>query len=188
MADCHRPPGWSYNPSEWKERLIPVGGACVGFAIAMYLSLYQLGMLSSVWEPFFGSGSQEVLHSRIAQLLPIPDALLGAAGYLIEGIVGACGGCNRWHDTPWLVLVYGLVAVGLGLVSMMLVIFQPVLFHAWCTLCLASAAISIAIVWPAMDEVLASLQFLTRVIGRGGSCGGALWGRTSCLLRARKAP
>ena len=184
MADCDIPPGWSYNPSERKERVILVGGACVGFAIAMYLSLYQLGVLSGVWEPFFGGGSREVLHSGIARLLPIPDALLGATGYLVEVIAGAVGGRNRWRAMPWLVLVYGVSVVGLGLVSMMLVIFQPVLFHAWCTLCLASAAVSIAIVGPAMDEVLASWQFLRRESRRGRSFWDALWGRISPVQTA----
>jgi len=35
-----------------------------------------------------------------------------------------------------------------------------VVLDTWCTLCLASAAISISLVGPATDEVLASLQYL----------------------------
>jgi hypothetical protein len=31
MAVSTIPLGWSYNPSERKERLVLVGGACVGF-------------------------------------------------------------------------------------------------------------------------------------------------------------
>jgi hypothetical protein len=42
------------------------------------------------------------------------------------------------------------------------VILQPVLFDAWCTLCLASALISVLMIGPAMDEFLASLQYLKR--------------------------
>ncbi len=48
------PPGWSYNPSGWSQRLPIVGLALVGFGIATYLTLFQVGVLSSVWEPFFG--------------------------------------------------------------------------------------------------------------------------------------
>ena len=48
-------------------------------------------------------------------------------------------------------------------------IAQPVLYHAWCTLCLASAVISTAMIGPAVDEVLASLQRLRRVRLAGGS-------------------
>ena len=184
MAGHYIPPGWSYNPSERRKRLVLVGCACVRLAIAIYLSLYQLGLLSSVWEPFFGGGSETVLHSGIARLLPIPDALLGVIGYLVEVIAGASGGRDRWHAMPWLVVVYGLSVAGLGLVSVVLVILQPALFHAWCTLCLASAALSIAIVGPAMDEVLASWQFLRRESRRGRSSWNALWGRISPVQTA----
>ena len=41
------------------------------------LALYQLGYFSEVWEPFFGNGSAEVLHSALSRVLPIPDAALG---------------------------------------------------------------------------------------------------------------
>src|SRR5262245_21335128 len=61
-----------------------VGGAFIGCGIAVYLALYQLGVLTSVWEPFFGSGSRDVLHSKMARFLPFPDALFSAVGYLIE--------------------------------------------------------------------------------------------------------
>jgi hypothetical protein len=142
----------------------------------VYLALYQLGVLARVWEPFFGSGSQAVLHSGIARSLPFPDALLGAVGYCIEVITGLIGGPNRWRAMPWIVLVYGLTIIGLGLVSLLLIIFQSVFLHAWCTLCLISAAISLSIVGPAMDEVVASLQFLRREHRQGGSLWDTLWG------------
>ena len=50
-----------------------------------------------------------------------------------------------------------------------LVVIQPVLLNAWCTLCLLSAVISLAMIGPAMDELLASLQYLRRVRDRGES-------------------
>lgn len=63
---------------------------------------------------------------------------------------------------PWMVLLFGFAVGPLGIVSVLLVIAQPVLLEAWCTLCLASAIISVVMIGPAMDEVLASLQFLRR--------------------------
>jgi hypothetical protein len=53
-----------------------------------------------------------------------------------------------------------------------LVIAQPLLYDAWCTLCLASAVISVLMIGPAMDEALASLQYLRRTWDRGDS---SLW-------------
>ena len=58
----------------------------------------------------------------------------------------------------------------------MLVIFQPVLFDAWCTLCLSSALVSVLMIGPAADEVLASLQYLKREHVNGRSVWRAFWG------------
>jgi hypothetical protein len=77
---------------------------------------------------------------------------------------------------PWIVILFGLAVGPLGFVSVMLVVFQPVLFDAWCTLCLASAVISVVMIGPAMDEVLASLQYLKRVKNSNVSLWKAFWG------------
>ena len=52
------------------------------------------------------------------------------------------------------------------------------IYGHWCTLCLASAAISVAMIGPAMDEALASCQFLRRAYDTPGvSFWKAFWGR-----------
>jgi hypothetical protein len=78
------PPGWTYNPASWSERLPIIGVALLGFGIASYLALYQWNLFATVWEPFFSDGSSRVLHSFISRLLPIPDAALGAFAYLLD--------------------------------------------------------------------------------------------------------
>jgi hypothetical protein len=118
-----------------------------------------------------------ILTSWVSELLPFPDAFLGALGYLADAVTGAIGGRRRWRTMPWIVILFGLAVGPLGAVSIMLVIFQPVLFDAWCTLCLASAAVSLVMIGPAMDEFLASLQHLRRVQRAGGSVWRAFWGR-----------
>ena len=92
MADSSAPPGWAYNLSIWSQLLPIVALAFVGFGIAMYLALYQWGVLASVWEPFFGEGSRMILTSSVSHLLPIPDAALGAFGYLLDAVAGLIGG------------------------------------------------------------------------------------------------
>lgn len=156
------PPGWDYNPSAFDQRLPVVGLGVLGFGVAIYLTAYQVGMLESVWEPFFGDGSRVILHSWVSRLLPISDAGLGAISYLLDAVTGLIGGATRWRTMPWLVVLFGLLVGPLGAVSVLLVVLQPLLFDAWCTLCLASAVISVAMIGPAMDEVLASLQLLAR--------------------------
>lgn len=156
------PPGWSYDPSSWRERIPILVLALVGFTIATYLALYQFGVVRDVWEPFFGDGSQRVLHSEISRLLPVPDAVLGAAGYLLDAVSGVIGGHGRWRTLPWVVIIFGVAVGPLGAVSIALVMIQPLLVHSWCTLCLASALVSVLMIGPAMDEMLASLQYLKR--------------------------
>jgi hypothetical protein len=170
------PPGWSYNPSTWGQRLPVIGLALGGFAVASYLAAYQWGLFASVWEPFFGDGSETILNSRVSHVLPIPDAALGALGYLADAVTGAVGGQRRWRTMPWIVIIFGLAIGPLGAVSVLLVILQPVAFDSFCTLCLVSAAISLLMIPPALDEVWASLQHLNRQRQRGRSVWGVFWG------------
>jgi hypothetical protein len=100
--DEHIPPGWSYNPSAWSQRLWIVGIALVGFGIATYLALYQYDVVTDVWEPFFGSGSRTILDSWVSELLPVSDAALGAFSYLLDAVSGVIGGKRRWRTMPWM--------------------------------------------------------------------------------------
>src|ERR1041384_4704554 len=122
----HTPPGWTYNPSRWSDRIPILAVALVGCGIATYLTLYQLHVFPAVWDPLFGNGSQVILHSSVSRLLPIPDAALGAIGYLLDAVSGVIGGRERWRTMPWIVLLFGVAVGPLGLVSLLLVISQPV--------------------------------------------------------------
>ena len=174
------PPGWSYNPSTWRERIPLVVIAIVGLLIALYLSAYQLRILDTIWDPFFGSASSElILDSPISNILPIPDALLGAFGYLLDAVTGVIGGTRRWKTKPWIVFCLVLPLGRYASQDLFLVIAQPVFFNAWCTLCLTSAFISTVMIGPAMDEVLASLQYMQRVKRSGHSTWKAFWGDKS---------
>lgn len=170
------PPGWNYNPATWRQRIPIILLAMVGFLIASYLTLYQLDIFHDVWDPFFKQGSWKILNSSVSKILPIPDAALGALGYLADVISAAIGGERRWKTLPWIVVIFGIAVGPLGLISITLVILQPVVFDAWCTLCLASALISVIMIGPSMDELLASLQYLKRVRRAGASRWKAFWG------------
>ena len=104
--------------------------------IAGVSALYQLRIADAVFEPFFGDGSERVLDSPVSRALPVPDALLGAAAYVADAVGGILGGPGRWRRRPWLVLAFGFAVGPLGAISIVLVIAQPLLFHAFCTLCL----------------------------------------------------
>jgi uncharacterized membrane protein len=163
------PPGWSFNPSEWSRRLPAFVLALIGLSIATYLTLFQVGVFADVWEPFFGNGSGVLLkQSSIAHLLPIPDAALGAFAYLLDAILDFAGGSARWRTAPWLVLLFGALAFLLGITGVLLVILQPALFGAFCTLCLGSAVCSILTAAAASAEVAAAIQHLKQetAVGR----------------------
>ena len=177
------PAGWDYNPSSWRQRLPLIVIALAGFLIALYLGLYQLKVFPTVWEPFFGNGSEKVLNSSISKALPVPDGILGAFGYLLDVVTGIVGKTNRWKSKPWIVILFGIAIGPLGLVSVMLIIFQPVLVGAWCTLCIVTAIISVVMISPAMDELLASLQYLKGVKRNGGSAWKAFWGKHPFIVK-----
>ena len=183
------PPGWDYNPATWPQRIPIVALAVVGFGIATYLALYQYRVIASVWEPLFGDGSQRILNSPLSRVLPVSDAALGAIGYLLDAVTGAIGGQRRWRTMPWLVVVFGFLVGPLGAVSIGLVIAQPVLYDSWCTLCLATAVISVLMIGPAMDELLACLQHVrrARALRTDGSAWRAFWGLRDGAIRGHPA-
>jgi uncharacterized membrane protein len=159
--------------------------ALLGGGLATYLTLYQWHVTAAVWDPLFGARSSEaVLTSAVSRWLPLPDATLGALAYLVEAVVTAAGGTDRWRTTPWLVIVFGLVLAGLALTSLGLVLAQIFLVHALCTLCLCSAAISFVNAWLGRDEVLATLHALRRVTDQGMPLGRALHGHATRHGRA----
>ncbi len=171
------PAGWVYNPSAWSQRVPIALLALVGFGIAGWLTLFQVGVLPGIWEPFFGTGSRTILTSRVSHVLPIPDAALGALGYLADAVFGLIGGTARWRRMPWVVVVFAIAVIPFGLTSLLLFILQPTLFDTWCTLCLLSVAISLTMVPYAWDEFVASWQWVQGRLAAGAGLGAALLGR-----------
>jgi uncharacterized membrane protein len=148
------------NPSSWPQRIPLIIAGLVGFCIAMYLAFYQLHIASNVWDPFFRDGAEKVLTSKLSKKFPIPDASLGAFGYLCDLILGSIGKTDRWRSQPWIVLLLGIVVCLLALTSILLILAQFFLIHSFCTLCLVSATVSFIIVVLIRKEILATLKFL----------------------------
>ena len=157
------PPGWSYNPSAWSQRLPLISLAMVGFFLARYMAAYQLGHVEHSWDPFFGSSTEKVLTSEVSRAFPISDAGLGALSYIIDALAGAIGSPRRWRTMPWMVLVFGFLVVPPGVVSITLVILQPVAVGAWCSLCLMASIVMLVMVPMTVDEVIATCQYMARV-------------------------
>ena len=154
------PSQWTYNPSSWNQRIPIIGLAVIGFLLAKYLAAFQLGHIPSVWDPFFGKGTETILRSDVSRAFPVSDAGLGAWSYLLDALSGAWGSQRRWRTMPWVVILFGLMVIPPGVTSIVLVILQPVAVGAWCTICLVTAAVMLLMVPPAIDEVVATGQFL----------------------------
>jgi len=154
------PTGFKSNPSSWEKRKTLLVLAVIGFFVALYLGLYELKVFETVWDPFFGSGTRNVLNSSFSRSLPIPDGILGAFGYLCDVILVSIGSESRWYASPWIVILYFLLVLLMALVSIFLIILQAFIVHAWCTLCLLSAVLSLSMVYPVLTEFAASMRYL----------------------------
>lgn len=169
------PPGWSYSPSSWPQRLPIIALAFVGFFIARYMAAYQMGHIASVWDPFFDQGTARIITSDVSRAWPVPDAGLGAMSYLLEGLSGAMGDRRRWRTMPWMVAMFGVLVVPLGAVSIFFIIIQPIMIGTWCTLCLLAAAAMVLMLPYTFDEIVAMLQFLLQAKREGQSLWQVFW-------------
>ena len=175
MAGPEVPLGWSYNPASWLQRAPILTLALLSFFLARYMAAFQLGHISWVWDPIFGDGTVLVLGSALSKSFPISDAGLGAFIYLVELLSGFMGDPRRWRTMPWMVALFGLMVVPLGIVSVVLIMLQPVIVGAWCTACLLSALFMLIMVALSLDEVIAMLQFLMQTHRAGKSVWRAFW-------------
>ena len=161
------PPNLDYNPSSWGQRILICLLAGVAFLIAAYMALYQWRLIGGVWDPVFGAQTQEVLDSETSESMRrwmrIPDAALGTIAYLGDVLFGLAGSTRRWQYRPWLVILFGIDVIPLGIVSVVLVAMQGAVVGAWCFLCIVTAVISLVLVLFAYDEVWTTLLYLWRV-------------------------
>lgn len=154
------PPGWSYTPSSWLQRLPLAALAFVGLLISRYLTAYQLGYIDRAWDPFFGEGTMTIITSDVSKAWPVPDAGVGAVAYTMELLMAVMGDKRRWRTMPWMVLAFVVLVVPLGVVSIFFIIIQPISIGTWCTLCLAAALAMVIMIPYSLDELVATGQFM----------------------------
>ncbi|ELR68637.1 hypothetical protein C900_00181 [Fulvivirga imtechensis AK7] len=169
------PAGWSYNPSSWPQRWIMIALGFVGWMVSRYLGAFQLGYIDHAWDPFFGEGTRKVLNSNMSHSWPISDGAFGALAYTFEFLMGWMGSPSRWRTMPWMVTLFGILVIPLGLVHIFLVISQPVMVGEWCTLCLLAAAIMLPMIPLEFDEVVAMGQHMVRAKKRGENLWKVFW-------------
>lgn len=169
MTGPEVPPGWSYNPSAWTQRIPIIALALIGVYVSRYLAAYQLGHIEDVWDPFFAgspadpqNGTEEIITSSVSEAFPVSDAAVGGYTYMLEIVTGIVGSQRRWRTMPWLVVLFGLMIAPLGVTSILFIVIQPVVIGTWSIIALIGAAAVLVQIPYALDELLASLQFLRR--------------------------
>lgn len=125
------------------HRMITATLALAGFFVALYLSLWKLGVVGNL---ACGTGGCEYVQtSSYAVVLGVPVAFYGVAGYLAILGVSLAGLQGSWADRrePTLALL-ALSAAGVAF-SAYLTYLEAAVIHAWCRWCLVSAGIIMAI-------------------------------------------
>lgn len=95
--------------------------------------------------------------------LGFPDASFGVVAYAADLGLDVPGGRDRADVRPRLVVLVGAVAGAMAAGSLVLVALQAVYGH-WCSLCLVSAGVSLAIAVLVAGEVRTAVA----VLGDGG--------------------
>lgn len=172
MDETDSPPGWTYSPSTYLQRIPIIALGLVGLVLARILTAYQLGHIGAVWEPFFEApgplnGTEHIITSAMSRAWPVADGGVGAVTYMAEILMGAMGGRARWRTMPWMVVLFGIVVVPLGVVSIYFIIMQPIVIGTYCTICLLAAAAMLIMVPYSLDELVAMGQFLVLNTRRG---------------------
>ena len=170
------PPGWTYNPSTWTQRIPIIALAVVGLLVSRYLAAYQLGHISDVWDPFFAgdpadpqNGTEEIITSHVSEAWPVSDAAVGGYTYGLEILTGIVGSRARWRTMPWLVFLFGLMIAPLGITSIFFIVIQPIVIGTWSIIALIGAAAMLIQIPYSLDELLAVIQFLRRRVKAGKS-------------------
>ena len=169
------PLGWSYNPSTWLQRAPAIALALLAFLLTQYMAAFQLGHIDWAWDPFFGDSTVTVLTSSVSMAFPVSDAGLGAWIYLVEFAMGIMGDPRRWRTMPWMVSLFGLLVIPLGIASIVLMIMQPVVVGAWCTICLITAFLMVIMITLSIDEILAMLEYMGQVRRAGKPLWRTFW-------------
>jgi hypothetical protein len=76
---------------------------------------------------------------------------------------------------PWMVAIFGILVIPLGLVHIFLVISQPVVVGHWCTFCLMAAAVMLPMIPLEVDEVIAMGQFMVQAKRKGLRLSRVFW-------------
>ncbi|MGE0789423.1 MAG: SDR family oxidoreductase [Sandaracinaceae bacterium] len=151
------PPDAASNPAAYSRRLPVALGALVMICIAAYLAMHRAGVVDTVWEPLFGT-----VPPAPSRGLPLYDAWLVGAVYLLVIPAAVIGDRSRWRTMPWIAVLLALLVGPVGVASVALLVL-PYLALGWApTVCLLASLLCVLMVAPPTAEAVASLRHVWR--------------------------
>jgi uncharacterized membrane protein len=157
----------TWNPSSWGQRAFLSCLAGLAALMALSMALFQWGLTVNIWDPVFKEQTRQVLQSEVShnlwQWARIPDAALGCVAYLADIIFALAGSKHRWYDRPWIVFIFAVNVIPLGIASAVLVSLQGTVVNAWCFMCLLTAVISLTLVILGYSETRYCVLYLWKV-------------------------
>ncbi len=156
------PLGWNYNPGAWSQRLPLALLALLGFVLSTWFAFYSPALLSSSVPFFTFSARFHFVPAALRRLFASPEMGVSACGFILQTLGSLVGGTRRWRTHPVWVVAFGIILVLLTAFNISQTALELVFTDAWCLPPLLAAIISVLMIGPAMDEVLASLQHLKR--------------------------
>ncbi len=166
------PAGWHHDPSSWQQRTPILVLAAIGLVLAGYVAAYQLELVDTVWDPVFGAASMRLLDRGAA---PVSLAGIGAVLFALDLVLASAGDRHRWRTLPWVVLLFGALAIPIGLAAAIFVVVASIAVGAWSSWSLLAAAVALLVIPLAIDEVLATVELLRRFARHGDSWWRVLW-------------
>jgi len=156
------PLGWNYNPASWSQRLPVTVLALAGFTLSTWFALYAPVGFSPLLSFLTFSPRFHFVSLNLRRLVPSPEMGFSAFGFLLQIVGSLVGNTRRWRIRPYWVVALGLALLLLAAFNVSQTALECVFTDRWCLAPLLAAIISILMIGPAMDEVLASLQHFKR--------------------------
>jgi uncharacterized membrane protein len=147
-----------------RRRRRVIGLSLFSAAMMGVVSAMQTGLLKPPARPTRWLDGAVVNDSPQAyQALSTPDALLGLVSYAVTAVLAAMGGRDRARSHPWIPLALAGKATLDAVVAAKLTYEEPTKFRAFCLLCLAASAATIAAVPMVLPE---ARQAVAHLMGR----------------------
>jgi uncharacterized membrane protein len=138
------------------KRMLIAALALIGVFVALYLTLYKLGMIGHLACTI--GGCEQVNASRWATFFGVPVATWGLAFYVITFIIAITGTTSTYITNRTISIALTILSLGSFLFSAWLTSLELFVIHAICQYCVISALIVTLIFVTSVADLRETLQ------------------------------